>query len=268
MSDWVMPAALARSTPRKVTTNGCFGSFFVLYGVMTTVIVFLILVIAAASAHKTSVLKHRGHEIIGHVVSEHVVEGKNNSHSYFIDYRFEPPELTHQAVNFEGDEVQVRASQYYGAETGDPIAVIYDPERPERSMLLASFNAEKLHGPWPLALIACAIIGGSALILGGLYVFYYRREKRVLQWGKAAQAKIIGEYEVETRSGRIAKVTYSFEDANGVTRKNKRSLPVSRDPRPGCAEERARFLMNPTAVYDPRNSKRNVLYPGTLLQLD
>src|ERR1700742_5039375 len=98
MSDWVMPAAVARPTPRKVTTNGCFGSFFVLYGVMTTVIVFLILVIAAASAHKTSVLKHRGHEIIGHVVSEHVVEGKNNSHSYFIDYRFEPPELTHQAV--------------------------------------------------------------------------------------------------------------------------------------------------------------------------
>jgi hypothetical protein len=215
-----------------------------------------------------TVLKQRGVEIMGSVVSERAVEQKNNNYSYFIDYRFEPPELSHQAVVFEGDEVQVRASLYYAAGIGDPVAVIYDPERPDRSMLLASFNLAKTHSTWPLALIASAVIGVPTLVLGGLYGFYYRREKHVLQWGKAAPAKIIGEHEIETRSGRIAKVRYSFRDEKGITRENTRSLPVGDDPRPGCKEARSRYLNNPTAVFDPSNSKRNVLFPGALLRLD
>jgi hypothetical protein len=121
---------------------------------------------------------------------------------------------------------------------------------------------------WPMVWIVCAIIGGPTLAIGVLFVFRYRREKHVLQWGKAAPAKIIGEDEIETRSGRVAKVRYSFEDDNGVTRENTRSLPVSDDPRPGFTEERARYLNNPTAVFDPRNSKRNVLYPGHLLEMN
>jgi len=135
-------------------------------------------------------------------------------------------------------------------------------------MLLASFNTTKTHSTWPVVWIACAVIGGPALALGGFFVFRYRREKHVLQWGKAAPAKITGEYEIDTRSGRVAKVSYSFEDDNGVTRENTKSLPVSDDPRPGFNDERARYLANPTAVFDPSNSKRNVLYPGTLAQLN
>lgn len=268
MADWVMPAALSQPMPRKVSMNGCLGGLFILFAMMAGMIVSLILVIAAASSHKTSVLEQRGVEITGNVFSRHIVQGKNNDQTYFIDYRFEPPELSHEAVVFEGDEVQVRASLYYAAGIGDPITVIYDPERPDRSMLLATFNAEKGHSIWPAVWIACAVIGGPALVIGSLFVFRYRREKHVLQWGKAAPAKIIGEYEVQTRYGRNAKVTYSFEDDNGVTRENTRSLPISDDPRPGFNDERARYLNNPTAVFDPRNSKRNVLFPGTLLQLD
>jgi len=135
-------------------------------------------------------------------------------------------------------------------------------------MLLATFNAVKVHDVWPVVWIACAVIGGPPLAISGLYVFRYRREKHVLQWGKGAPARIIGEYEIETRTGRVAKVTYSFEDDNGLTRENTKSLPVSADPRPGFDDQRARYLNNPTAVFDPRNSKRNVLFPGTLAQLD
>ena len=87
----------------------------------------------------------------GNVFSRHTVAGKNNSETYFIDYRFEPPELSHQSVNFEGDEVQVSADQYYATRVDGPIAVIYDPQRPDRSMLLATFNAEKMHDMWPVA---------------------------------------------------------------------------------------------------------------------
>jgi hypothetical protein len=135
-------------------------------------------------------------------------------------------------------------------------------------MLLASFNLAKAHSTWPVVWIASAAIGGPILVIGGLYGFSYRREEYVLQWGKAAPAKIIAEHQVKTRSGLIAKVSYSFEDDHGVTRRKTISLPVSNDPRPGFAEERARYLNNPTAVFDPRNSKRNVLFPGTLLQLN
>ena len=268
MADWVMPAALAQPMPRKVSINGCLGGFFILFAMMAGMILSLILIIAVASSHKMSVLEQRGVEITGNVFSRHIVEGKNNSHAYFVEYRFEPPELSHQAVIFEGDEVQVSAALYYAVRVSGPIDVIYDPERPARSMLLASFNLAKAHSAWPMVWIASAIIGGPTLVIGGLYGFYYRREKHVLQWGKAAPANIIGEYQIKTRSGLIAKVTYSFEDDHGVTRKKTISLPVSSDPRPGFAEERARYLNNPTAVFDPRDSKRNVLFPGSLLQLN
>jgi hypothetical protein len=268
VADWVMPAVLSQPMPRKVSMEGCLGGFFILFAIMAGMIVSLILVITAASSHKMSVLEQRGVEITGNVFSEHAVRGKNNSYSYFIDYRFDPPELSGQVVVFEGDEVQVRASQYYAKGIGDPIAVIYDPERPDRSMLLAAFNAERAHSALPLALIASAVIGVPMLVLGGLYGFYYQREKHVLQWGKAVPAEIIGEQVIETRSGRVAKVRYSFQDQNGVTRENTRSLPVGDDPRGGFKEERARYLNNPTAIFDSRNSKRNVLFPGTLLQLD
>jgi hypothetical protein len=90
----------------------------------------------------------------------------------------------------------------------------------------------------------------------------------VLQWGKAAPARIIDKYEIETRSGRGAKLRYNFEDDHGVTREGKKSPPVSDDPHPGFTDERARYLDNPTAVFDPRNSKRNTLFPGTLALLD
>jgi hypothetical protein len=248
--------------------NGCLGGLFILFAMMAGMIVSLIWIIAAASAHDISVLAKRGTTITGNVLSHRAEKGKNNSFSYFIDYRFQPPELSGQSVIFEGDEVQVSAPQYYAAGDGGPITVIYDPERPSRSMLLASFNARQKQSAWALAWIGSAVIGGPTIVIGALYGFYYRREKRVLQWGKAAPAKIIGEHEVATRSGRVAKVSYSFEDDHGVTRRNTRSLPVSGDPRPGFVEERERYLINPTAVFDPRNSKRNVLFPGTLLQLN
>jgi hypothetical protein len=272
MADWVMPAALAQPMPRKVSMNGWSGVAVILIAILVGVTVSLMLAVTAVRSHKISVLEQRGVETTGHVSGVRITYGRN-SRSYIVDYNFEPVELSHQAVTFEGGESEVsadvyNADLYFAVRDGRPVAVIYDPDMPDRSMLMAEFNVAKAHNIWLLVGPACAVIGGPTLAFSLLFAIRYRREKYVLQWGNAAPAKIIGEDKTATRSGWVAVVRYRFEDDKGVARENTTSLPVRNDPRPDFTDERARYLGNPTAVFDPRNSERNVLFPGTLLQLD
>lgn len=45
------------------------------------------------------------------------------------------------------------------------------------------------------------------------------------------------------------------------------ALPVYNAPLGTGDDRRARYLANPVAVYDPRDSRRNTLYPGTIAEL-
>jgi hypothetical protein len=74
----------------------------------------------------------------------------------------------------------------------------------------------------------------------------YHKQKYLIKWGRAVEATITGKKE-----GKITITTYRFLDADG---KNVEGVRKSWNWPTNA------FLNNPTVVYDPRNSAKNVLY--------
>ena len=97
----------------------------------------------------------------------------------------------------------------------------------------------------------------------------YARDKYLLRWGTVVPAKIIGEREYRgPHNAKFSAVTYSFTDRDGNTVEGTRKAVARQaDIRPGFAEIRARIFANPTVLYDPRNSRRNTLYPPSAAEM-
>jgi hypothetical protein len=103
---------------------------------------------------------------------------------------------------------------------------------------------------------------GMAIVLAATLPSYLK-EKKLLQFGKVAAATIVGEKdEWISKYGPSFTVTYSFTDEYGhaVTGVQK-GLPAKNDKRAIVVADRARIFDNPTALYDPLDSGRSVLYP-------
>ena len=104
-------------------------------------------------------------------------------------------------------------------------------------------------------------------IVGNL-VRTYRREKKLLAVGGFSPAQIVGEREVRGRNKTYSNATYSFADASGTMVTGIRKyVPIEGDGDPRWAAVRRRILENPTALYDPENSARNILWPPSYVEL-
>jgi hypothetical protein len=267
MTEWVMPEPLAKPAPRKVRMSGGYLGLFVGFATSLGLLLLLCLILIAVSANNVAVLARRGGVITGTVTSFQRLASKQGE-LYRVGYRFEPPELTHAFVKSESGDFEVGASGAQAFRVGESVSLIYDPLKPDRAMLPAELKARIRNGNGPLVWLSLGFLGLPILIWGMLLVVFYQRQKRLLRWGKCAPAKIVDERHYETRGGPIAKVTYAFKDDKGATVTGKfDGLPVHNDPLGISDDRRARHLANPIAVYDPRNSRRNTLYPGTIARL-
>lgn len=92
-------------------------------------------------------------------------------------------------------------------------------------------------------------------IVVAMFLRIYYREKHLIRWGSVAAATILDETNGPRSSLRIH---YCFNDANDRTVKGVRKT----DNRPQFQRSRARLLDNPTVLYDPQNTTRNMLYPA------
>ena len=103
-----------------------------------------------------------------------------------------------------------------------------------------------------------------------IYIFYrkYKYEKYILQYGEIAFASIAREYEYDSRTGMLSEVTYSFMDRSGnVVAGSRKGVPAPYSQRDELNEIRAQILSNPTALYDPKDSSKNILYPPRFVSL-
>ena len=76
------------------------------------------------------------------------------------------------------------------------------------------------------------------------------------------------EEEYRLKGARLAKVTYQFVDNAGTLVQGvQKNLPVKDDPRSNFVEHRMRVLGNRTVLFDPRNSKKSILYPTATAEL-
>ena len=95
----------------------------------------------------------------------------------------------------------------------------------------------------------------------------YYKEKKLIQFGYATAANIISEIEHADINSRkflqATSIAYSFADIEGNLIVGKRD----RLPRRSTTNEEslnllAKITNNPTVLYDPKGSSKNILYPG------
>lgn len=151
---------------------------------------------------------------------------------------------------------------------GGVVPLVYDPLRPDRVALKSTVDANRLrkHPPWvPVLVLMILFLGVPLALLISYIVFIYLRERRLLRGGKLARATIVGESEYVYRSLSRSDATYTFQDHRGAVWTGLSKGSVWRnpdDPRPDPD-----LIEVPTAVYDPRNSARHMLYPGSFWSL-
>ncbi|HZB91560.1 MAG TPA: DUF3592 domain-containing protein [Stellaceae bacterium] len=220
---------------------------------------------AYANARKQQILKTRGVTTEGRVVNLHMSYGKRTY--YYVDYRFTPLLSPGAEPSTREIDELVGEADYGMLRIGDAVPVIYDPVDLDRSAL--NFR-DRVHKGDPFAIMPFIlwseffVIGISCGIPLILSFRRYYKEKNLVRWGCAAPATITGEKETGVGRRRALRVTYTFTDAHGRTVQGVCKGFASRnDAREKFSQFRSAIGDSPTALYDPRNSTRSLLYPPT-----
>jgi hypothetical protein len=262
MSQRNVPVVLNQPLPRRTQAT-----YLVRLPATILAAVFVGLVLVAtlpiySRFHRLETLKHEGISTDGEITDLTQEHGRNDSISYRVDYRF------FAAPSSGGSQTAHQAKEYVDVDTyrwlfiGRTVAVVYAPLDAEQSALNIG-NVIRTTNNYVGALKVYAIMFA---ICAGLYVVMipftlgpYLREKKLLRWGKIAPAEIVEDY--EERSGRmpLSRVTYRFRDGTGNTVQGIRDGLAQKQYRTAAVS--IDMLENPTVLYDPKDSRKNLLYP-------
>jgi hypothetical protein len=256
------PRELNQPLPRRARPTGMFkfliGSFTVMFPGMGLVILCLML----AGVHRAAVLKANGVPIEAVVTDLHV-ERHKSSLVYLVGYRFQASSLPNGRLYNFSNHRGVSEDRYGTLQVGQVVPILYERGRPENSDL--NFDDSLLTSdPYRrlpiLVLIACGTFGGIYAVVMAFMLFTYFRDKKLVQWGRAARAVIVKQDEVYGRYLSMT-ATYQFTDDRGRTITGvQKDMPTKRRPWLGDQAYQRDVIDNPIALYDPENSERSRLY--------
>jgi hypothetical protein len=210
-------------------------------------------------------LKARGVDTVGVIDSLTPQYTKSGSVYYKASF--------HYALDQQSQTVYTGNTKIYQNQRMQPgmtVPVVYDPQHPATADINFS---DHIHTRDPYATLRLALypLGGIMLVLGlltpGIFIYNYRREKSLLSEGIVAIATLTGETEYNAgKAGRLAKISFQFTDSSGQIIDGVRDgLPTAENAVKYKRNQimRDAILNNPLAVYDPRDSSKNMLYPGS-----
>jgi hypothetical protein len=262
VAQWVKPAALAQPTPREVVMDESFkrqNQFFVL-----TMLPFLLFAafVAFGPYYKTTRLQNHGISTVGTVSAVHVtLNPKTKGPAWSIEFTFGAEQADgsdHMTVVHESDCPQ----EFGSLVVGQPIPVIYDPGTPENAEINIGDRVHKEKG-WLLLVIMPLPFILTFIIIFSVIGPGYFKQKELLKNGQAVEAVILDEEEVSSGRSRCTVVTFQFTDEQGKRVEGRqKGLPTraERDAREGFRKYYERIMTNPTVVFDPKDSSRNMLY--------
>ena len=205
-------------------------------------------------AYPHIVLSIRGVHGTGVITRLHVDAVKRGS-IYAVDYRFGLPTKTIRLDSYSATGT-VTAAAYGRLAVGQNVPIIYDPQKPDRSELVIDDPADRSSFFTASAvLLLVSVLLLIVAISASLRTFF--KERWLLRWGRPAEATILctRPYVYARGSVRTA-VAYGFSD-NSNQRRQDECLGFPRDLKQGDFPE---VFSNPTVLFDPRDSQRNVLY--------
>jgi hypothetical protein len=273
-NSWKAPRELTLSVPRVVGASKYFKLTFTIWTSVFAFMAALMIIIGGGISyieyHKLEILKERGIKIEGVVVDLFRRRG-----GYEIAYRFSPSGISEaQSSGLSSDYCQrgicqntspIDENDYKKLAIGAKVPVIYSPEISYEGYLYFrdGFQVNPSGGLIPLAIMLCIIVALYAALMGFIQLLPYYRDKHLIKWGRATEATIT---ETQGVNGSI-KAVYQFMDADGYILEGVQYVyPSSLQSRywwwPPSYLPAGDNLDNPTVVYDPRNSAKNLLYPS------
>ncbi|MBI1216704.1 MAG: DUF3592 domain-containing protein [Alphaproteobacteria bacterium] len=264
MPEQIFPAELKQPLPRRVSIQPILLFAIVSFAVVGLFLEGLLMGLSYAQAYKAEILRARGVSATGTVISRKMY-GSMAKTSYHVSYSFQPPAAASGKSPFH-EEVATTANAYYHLHEGGPVDVIYDPLDPSRFEMNVYDDVRRTDPHkrladmlWVSSFLACILIP----MISYLYWLYWR-EKDLIREGHMTWAVILAEKEYVGRRGmQFLQTTYEFTDAEGRTVQGvRKNLSRRGDPSKQCRELTARILDNPVVLYNPKNSAKNMLYPG------
>jgi hypothetical protein len=258
---WMPPPPLSPETPRRVEANpkaGIYG-FSLVYGVL-----FVFLITDLDHFRTIRSLQESGLQVTGHVVGKYMTKPGRHP-PYHVVYEYVPRTSSNGAQGVLTAENAVSGEDYQRLRIGQGVPVVYDTTDPKSVAL--NFKGEVYQeDPLDIAKGDMAFMAIYAPIYLVALIFLLRayfREKRLLRFGIAAPAEITEEIESGMNENSRSRLIYRFEDGSGNWVEGiKNAVPGKYDGRPASVSYRMCLLDNPTVLYDPRDSARNLLYPS------
>jgi Protein of unknown function (DUF3592) len=257
MAGWTVPAELDQPLPRPVKRRSVFT---VLVISQTVGFFFFVAVFGGTfgmSFYRMQVLKEHGVQGMGAVTNLYTSSGRKGRTDYNVTYVYPiDPKPAYTATD------QLEVETFDQLHVGDPVPIAYDPAYPQRSLLnfnnivFARDNVQAQMGP--LMIIPFLLLGTLVVVL--IFIRDYRKQKRLLQWGKTAVATIVSDTEYNAgKAGRKAAVSYTFSDESGqIVQGKRKGLPIKDRRQDAMYKE---MFEDPTVLYDPEDSSKNMLYP-------
>lgn len=261
MSRWKPPPGLEVSVPRKVRMSATSTNSILIVVALSSLLAVIFFPTEISRARKLNALKDHGIKVAAQVDREDERTSKyGTNYIAAYHYRVERP-YSIPGSTFSG-EGRMSVREYVDISVGGTIPVIYDVRDPSQSTIETQLTEDGA-APYEFFEIFLPLLVGIPIALTCFVYFTSLRERRLLRYGNVVSAKIVGEEEYSAGRGvKLSRLTYEFKDSSGtlVTGMQK-GVPLNGSDRPAVIELRARFCVNPTVIYDPRNSARNMLYP-------
>jgi len=266
MNSWTPPAELGTNLPRHARMTMMTKVAFAAIPTVLIPVMILLPLLLFYQFENIKTLQERGVEIMGEVTDKRITSTKNGK-VYHIDYHFK---ISGRSGDYVSGSDTVPDTSYGLVEIGYSVPIVYDPMRSEKSMLNINNSLYRQNSGdtlWAFILLVLTLlipVGIATILLSNNCL----KQKKLVEWGKVAPAKILGEKKVRTRQGRVSTIIYQFEDdAGNLIRGMRNNVPAKEASLRDSIETRRRIFENPTVLYDPRNSARNILYPASSFEL-
>jgi hypothetical protein len=238
---FVLPARLKESRPRDVQLTGGGRALFVLAIVLFASAVGAPVVLTQESirqAANRAALAERGVTTSG--VVTRIWSDDDNRRK--VAYRFEA-----EGRSFASD-INVSSARRRTLDVGSPIDVRFLPGNPDVNDLGASRSG--------LPLAIGPTVGVGLATGGAILLFSIRRQRRLLEDGRAAPAVVTGHKSSHSSHSKHYSMTYDFALLSGAVVKGKAGTSKNAPPVGSVI----------TVIYDPERPEKSRVYPFSLVR--
>lgn len=245
-SAWQPPIELQRSTPRETQLTGAGKAL---------VVTMIVLVVTAVSGSIALAVQVTADESRWKSWSAEAVStqgeitglrkrGSGDKMKYYVAYSYRVSDRNYSATG------EVRSREWRRWKQGDALEVIYRRSEPRQSWLPG-------HEPKGVPSFVPLLFGVPMLIPVPMMLHFLKRQQRLLEQGRAAEATVVATKKRSHERGSYHVVEYEFENIAGSRRTG--TFKVNRKP-PQVGE-------NLTVVYHPDEERWSARYPLSLVRV-